>query len=269
MFKIYITEQLKLIDELGLLIVSSDRLRNDDTLHDFRVALRRFLSIFNIIIKNTEPDPMLIEHLTVLKQIRKETNRLRDLEVLSDILKGKKIDGEFGSKGENELLSYINKLAEKELENILATMKNSNFQEATKFINLFLENYQSKIDFDSYIQKYYKNIKKSLKVELNDERIHYIRVNLKKIRYLFEMKNKDISLIDELKEVQEIIGHYNDLRNGIDILQNMQIKGNFSRQICYAIGYYIGLFISEKVYLREKLCHKIESSLKKIKNLRD
>ncbi|MCA1928125.1 MAG: CHAD domain-containing protein, partial [Calditerrivibrio sp.] len=120
MFKIYITEQLKLIDELGLLIVSSDRLRNDDTLHDFRVALRRFLSIFNIVIKNTEPDPMIIEHLTVLKQIRKETNRLRDLEVLSDILKGKKIDGEFGSKGENELLSYINKLAEKELENILA-----------------------------------------------------------------------------------------------------------------------------------------------------
>lgn len=269
MFKNYISEQIKIIDELGLLLVSSSKLQDDNTLHDFRVALRRFLSIFNILIKKVELDPQSIEYLETLKNIRKETNRLRDLEVLAGILKGIKIDGEFGSKGEIELLSYVNKLIELELKNTLKVIKNSNIQNATQFIKLFLEDYRYEIDFDFYIYKYYKKIKKILKSELNDEKIHSIRVCFKKIRYLLEMKGTNTSLIDELKGIQEVVGHYNDLRNSIDILKNLNIKDNFSRRICYAIGYCTGILVSEKVYLGEELYGKIKYSLKMIKGWKD
>lgn len=236
----------------------------DDALHDFRVALRRFLTIFNIIFKLSNPDENIAQALLFIKSVRRESNHLRDLEVLKDNIYIHNSPLNEFDLFKSEIINYLDKIFSKEFSNFINIINTDEFQHSLN--NLLSFSHNSSVDID-FLLIYSKRIKKITKtfntVPLDDKTIHKIRIELKKIRYISEM----LSLFDEditnrLKAVQELLGKYNDLKNNIEILNSFINKKSGSRTLWYAIGYYHHLFLSSKSDLYPKIIKKLPKSIK-------
>ncbi|MGB9731888.1 MULTISPECIES: CHAD domain-containing protein [Calditerrivibrio] len=262
--KEYLGKQLDTILNLVENVINYDK---QDALHDFRVALRRFLVVFNILAKVQEPPVGIQQSVDIFKNIRSSSNKLRDLEVLKEHILNHKFDTEFGEKGKSNLLTIIDRKIHKEHEELLQILLNANLTENVKNFREYIFNLQIQIDSTSYIKKFLKRIKKALSEDPTDDTIHMIRVNFKKIRYIMEMTKNDDKLIDSIKNMQELLGTYNDLRIGISILNLItEEKIVMNKSYLYAIGYLDATFLYKKIDLRRKIIENSKKLIKLIKN---
>jgi len=272
MYKRFLSHQINVILENAKILLttsSADLKTGDETLHDFRVALRRFFTIFNIIKKRYPLDQPLLDSAVKLKELRDNTNILRDLEVITDNIAKKTLEGSMGEDAIKLLNIHLFKKLQKEYDLFIDFLSSIPLDDIIASINEWLNQFDGSIDFNGYIKKMFNRIKKALSAEPTDEKIHEIRINFKRIRYILEMmdKVKDTHHYDTLKQIQDTLGHYNDLICGAKILHNIpyeKIVG--SKLILYATGYFEASFLCEKVMMRDEVFKKIKNSLKSIKS---
>lgn len=271
MYKEFLSHQINVIEENAKILLktsSTDLKIGDETLHDFRVALRRFFTIFNIIKKKYPLDQSLLDSAAKLKELRDNTNNLRDLEVMAGNITAKTIEGSMGEDATRLLSTHLFKKLQREYDTFIDLLSSVPLEDIISPIDEWLNQFDGSIDFNGYIRKRFNRIKKALSGEPTDEKIHGIRINFKRIRYILEMlgKVKDAPHYDTLKQIQDTLGHYNDLICGVKILHNIpyeKIAG--SKLILYATGYFEASFLWEKAMLKDEVFKKIKISLKSIK----
>jgi CHAD domain-containing protein len=116
------------------------------------------------------------------------------------------------------------------------------------------------------IYKKYRSIVKAGSMPLGnaeDDMLHALRIECKKLRYLIEFfaslfsRKKIDVLIEQLKQMQDNLGYYNDLRVQEKYLLNITAEipktGQQSKKVLVVIGSLIGTLSSEKQKVKETL----------------
>lgn len=260
----YILKQLNAILTLSENVVNYD---SDEAVHDFRVALRRFLTIYNLLRKQVEIPVDIATQVEVLRNLRTATNKLRDLEVLKQHISEITFDTNFGEKGKANLFIILDKKIQKEHAEILNLLLNAELKEKITKISEFFLNFQYDISTTEFIKKFTKKIKKALSSDATDDALHMIRVNFKKIRYILEMSQPENPLIEKIKSVQELLGLYNDYRVGVSILKTIpEEKIILNKSYLYTIGFAEAQFLHLKDSLKGKIYAESKKILKEIKH---
>ena len=155
--------------------------KNPDTLHDIRVLARKTLA--NLAQQNKTD--------LYLKNLLKISSKVRDIDVLKDICKSKK------------LKKYLKKVQKKELKPLIKHLKN----------------YKKQIIFLKTKKISQNKCKKICKINLlkqNDKKLHKIRIKIKKCRYALNL--------EKLKILQTTLGDIHDLYNCIKLKKQFNLK---------------------------------------------
>ncbi len=249
---------------VGVMRLNEDGIRQDidiEFLHDFRVSVRRSRSLLSQVkgVFDMQTAAKLQADLRTLGQL---TGRLRDLDVYllmqshyemlvpEPLRPGvTRLFSSLKAKRSNELIKLVEALASAEYADIFA----------------FLENFQRK-DHDAasapgnalvpvvdtakkvIFKRFRKIIKSGSKITTTtpDEKIHSLRIECKKLRYLLEFfaslfPAKEVkALIKELKILQDNLGTFNDLSVQqdflFDYLKTIRTPSARSLQLAAATG---------------------------------
>ena len=204
---------------------------NPDSIHDVRVTSRRIRALFTEL----KPFYQFSEELVnISKTITQLLGKRRELDVIKELLPNilphnSPLITHFGN--------YIDSKREQESIHCLR---------AVELVTTLIEYHQSILDLpqvgvECYVKvlekrlpklqgkliKIRKKIKKTSEEEkLNGDEIHQIRIRLKKIRYSLEISGILLDEVKEflpyLKEVQEILGEWNDKRVFLSYLEEFK-----------------------------------------------
>lgn len=247
-------------------------------LHDFRVAIRRTRSALGQI-KNVFPVQTTERFKKDFAFVGKLSNQLRDLDVyllkestykamLPDVLRD---DIE-------PLFDYLRKKRSKVLQEVTKGLKSKEYLQILRDWEKFLNAPRpdsataSKADrpvIDLARKKIYKKYRSIVKAgsmplgNAEDDMLHALRIECKKLRYLIEFfaslfsRKKIDVLIEQLKQMQDNLGYYNDLRVQEKYLLNITAEipktGQQSKKVLVAIGSLIGTLGSKKQKVKETL----------------
>jgi len=212
-------------------------------LHDFRVAIRRtrtVLSQFKIIF----PESDIKYFKTDFFWLTRFTSPLRDLDVFFEQLTGinnclQIFDPYIG----HLILSSIGQKKKDEQKLFLLNLDSERYKDLIQRWRAFLDrgpssqsisslslepisHFASKWIIDS--QRRFINRGNLVSIRSSDERFHKLRIAGKKYRYMLEFFRSLYSPdqidahIRELKQLQDILGNYNDLTVQKKIIQNLQ-----------------------------------------------
>lgn len=247
-------------------------------LHHFRVAIRRTRSALSQI-KNVFPTESLNKLKTDLAKLGRLTNRLRDLDVY--LLKKeiyKSLVPIHLSQDLNQLFNALKKERNREFKKVLKALETEDFKQIfidwEQFVNKKTKLSNSEIlksakipiviTAKKIIAKKYKFVIKLGKSITNDtpyDKIHALRIECKKLRYLLEFfsslfdKEKVIISIKYLKKLQDNLGDFNDfylqqldLQNYLDRIETK----NGSVKLVAAIGALISALHMEQIRVRNE-----------------
>lgn len=204
-----------------------EKSKDPENLHQFRVNLRKARSILKSS-KDLYDEKIISQILKSIKSVAKSTNQRRDFDVFIEYLQG--VDG---SKEAVDSLKFVSNNQRVDLDfsdEILIDFK-SLLADKEGFYStksIFLKPYISKV-----IRKEIVKIEKELlglSAEVENEKFHIARVELKCLRYLLESFGAmfEIRVIDELfkrlKFMQELFGKLQDRDVWCDII-DMYDKG--------------------------------------------
>jgi CHAD domain-containing protein len=243
-------------------------------LHDYRVAIRRTRSFLSQA-KGIFPHEKTRYFRQKLGEMQRKTNRLRDLDVyllnrenylavLPDSLK----------KGVEPLFAALKKEREQELNKVRENLGDMDTRQLLKEWEQFLkttempETPNSHGAIHPFSRKIIKNrlrrvLKKGNKLldhEPEDEALHSLRIDCKKLRYLLEFfsslydANGINILVKQLKSLQNLLGDYNDLSVQISDLsgrlKNLSKVSENSIEQAAAFGGLLTFFKQKKTELR-------------------
>ena len=193
--------------------------KNDENMHNFRVAVRRTKTLLKIFRKYLSGDGVYFKKK--LTKIMKETQRKRDLDVLI-----KSLDL-YVKEEKEEIRLKIEKEMRIEQGRVLSIIGSREFngflmdlEEAVKKGALFI----NKLDetepadyFSLMIKKTYKKLRIIIKnTSLDNEELHMLRLVFKEFRYMLEFsadvikQDMIIKIISDVKKIQESLGAAHD-----------------------------------------------------------
>lgn len=208
-------------------------LEHDDSeaLHQFRVNIRKsraFLKEFEYLFPENECH-YFYENLSHFATV---TNHKRDLDVIKTRLEEVDrdhdiIQEDIATQQKDEVQNIEEMLLSKHFENFFHTYQNILRKEAL----LTTYNTENMIEESArkVIRKLHRSIIKkidALENEFNDKRLHKIRISFKKLRYLLEEfqhifgEEKIAKMIEKGKNLQTLLGDYNDAVNQRTLLHN-------------------------------------------------
>jgi CHAD domain-containing protein len=198
-------------------------------LHDYRVSLRKvrsLLSLFKGVYRPEDTDRLKQDFASLMQ----ETNSLRDLDVY--LLNKKQyfdLVPEDTHEGLEILFNFFAGERGKEQKRVSQTIKSKTYlKEIVRLQKLFAEaalvtgprGDEKSLAFAcmSILKRYNKvcKIARSIDEKTEDETVHQMRINCKKIRYLIEFfapifpEDEIKSLIKSLKVLQDNLGNFND-----------------------------------------------------------
>ncbi|MCX8085037.1 MAG: CHAD domain-containing protein [Calditerrivibrio sp.] len=263
----YIVAQLTIAQEL---LSKIHEYTSDETLHDLRVALRRFFTVFNLL-KKEDLIPVEIQVLADnLKVLRRETNRLRDLEVFREHVNKIAFDTDFSKRSRDILNTIIDKKIKKEHAVMMEMLQNMELSDKISFLIAHFQKGSILVQLDPHLRRLQKRIKKMLSEDADNERIHRIRVFFKRIRYLIEVIDADSQILHTMKKLQDLLGVFNDYVIGRGIIKEiLEEKYNISKDYLYVLGYTELFFVSQCEKLRPVIYEEAKSTLKHIKQFWD
>lgn len=200
-------------------------------LHDFRVAVRRTRSALSQV-KSVFPEEQTERFKQDFKFIGQLSNQLRDLDVylLSEEDYKKQLP-EFLQADIHPLFEYLQSKRAEALQSVIIGLESTEYQHIIQDWELFLEE-PPKDDKTAVnaampilklakkrIYKHYQRIIEEgniILVDAQDELLHELRIECKKLRYLMEFfaslfPPEEISrLVRQLKELQTNLGDFND-----------------------------------------------------------
>jgi CHAD domain-containing protein len=220
-------------------------------LHDFRVAVRRTRSALSQI-KSVFPEQTTHRFKTDFAYVGKLSNQLRDLDVY--LLKEdnyKTMLPEVLRKDIDPLFEYLRKKRSQAFRKVVNGLKTKKYARILTDWERFLKDSQKNtataanaempvIDLArTRIYKKYRNVVKTGKKIIKnteDEMLHVLRIECKKLRYLMEffaslfVSKKINLLIGQLKILQDNLGDFNDLCIQEDYLLNIAEELPVTRQ---------------------------------------
>ena len=193
--------------------------KNDENLHNFRVAVRRTKTLLKIFRKHLSGDGVYFKKK--LTKIMKETQRKRDLDVLI-----KSLDL-YVEEEKEEIKLKIEKEIRIEQGRILSIIGSREFngfladlEEAVKKNTLFVNKLNETEPADHFsltIKKTYKKLRIIIKnTSLDNEELHILRLIFKEFRYILEFsadvlkQDMIIKIISDVKKIQEALGAAHD-----------------------------------------------------------
>lgn len=193
--------------------------KNDENLHNFRVAARRMKTFLKIFRKQLSGDGVYFKRK--LTKIIKETQRKRDLDVLvkSLDLYVKEEKEEIRLKIEKEIRieqgRVLSIIGSREFNGFLMDLEEA-VKKGALFINE-LDETETADYFSLTIKKTYKKLRIIIKnTSLDNEELHMLRLVFKEFRYTLEFAADVIKqdmiakLISEVKKIQEALGAAHD-----------------------------------------------------------
>lgn len=244
-------------------------------LHDYRVAIRKTRSLLSQI-KQVLPKSQNIQYRKYFAGLGSTTNELRDLDVylLSEGSYMKMLPGKMKAQI-HPLFLYLSSLRKKTLDHVISTLESDEYKLQMQEYKAFLNSAQ--IDPDEallsqtpaielaryHIYKQYRRVVKDGRVilkEMQDEMLHELRLECKKLRYLLEFfsslfpQNEITRMIKQLKKLQENLGEFNDLSVQQDYLihlaSRMPIKDEDTKMALIATGYLIDRMAQRQVKVK-------------------
>ncbi|HPN33527.1 MAG TPA: CHAD domain-containing protein [bacterium] len=276
---------LLLAFQIKILLQNERGLRHDwdaEFLHDFRVAIRRARSILSLFKKNL-PAKKLNSLRRDFRLLSEATNPLRDLDVqlLRRTLYHKLLPASL-HPGLEKLLKAIARERQKEYLRFVRVLNGAAYQRIKKQWLLSLE--QDKSEWASrpagrlptkqavarLIGKKFGQLQKMKKEDwqnADDEALHRMRIEAKKLRYLLEFFSSLFPqpamapLLEQLRRVQDHLGHLNDLAvQQTKLLDHLQKKSPLLRhpQTIAAIGALVAVLHQEQEQWKNMLAATME-----------
>ncbi len=243
-------------------------------LHDYRVAIRRTRSALSQI-KRVFPAKNVTHFKSEFSKLQKLTNRHRDLDVYllneSNIKESLPIDLQPGldtffkdlsQEKVNEHKKLIKALKEKNYDDLLTSWENfinNNELPPSKNSDKPIKKLAAK--FIARLYQNILNIGEGIDKNAHNEKLHQLRIECKKLRYLLEFfgnlfpKTSMSFLIKQLKLLQDNLGQFNDLD-----IQQQELKkylpklplANNNSSLTYAsIGGLISNFYQKQLEVRK------------------
>jgi CHAD domain-containing protein len=252
-------------------------------LHDYRVAIRRTRSALDQI-KNVFPAETTLRFKKDFSFAGKLTNQLRDLDVY--ILKKDTYKAMLPAVLRDDVEPLFDYLRNKRLialKQVISTFESDKYRQIILDWELFLN--EPQIDAPSTsnadlciltlaqkrIYKQYGSIVEAIKRALDnidDNKIHALRIECKKLRYLMEFfsslfsHKKFNALVKQLKKLQNKLGNFNDLCVQQDYMLNIseELPANSrkNKKVFLTIGSLIGALNREKRITKKSLVKTIE-----------
>ncbi len=227
-----------LLEKLCLLKEAAERekrhflqMREDEALHRFRVAWRRTLSILQSFAFVWQ-DGVSQEYRKMLREIIAVTNFKRDLDVMQKRLKKvqKSIDDSKMQRLHAKLMKEVEKLRAREERYIVAYFQSSRFMQSVGAYEAWLERgYDRDLTFyGSYAMeslcafvlcrrfRKVRRLHRKIDYRKEWERLHKLRICVKKLRYVFESCDtlqgaKDMkTVVSDMKRLQKSLGAFHD-----------------------------------------------------------
>ena len=264
---------------LGVIRRNEDGIKKDiDTefLHDFRVAVRRTRSALSQI-KAVFPPNVTEQFKQSFSYLGKLTNRLRDLDVylLHQYDYRTMLPAAF--KGDiDPLFTYLQEERQKEFRKVVRGLNSEKYRRILREWEIFLQEAPGQRGLPknakmpviklacSRIRKRYRKVirlGKHINEESPDHRLHELRIECKKLRYLMEffsslfVHRKMKGLVRQLKKLQDNLGRFQDLFIQEQALQGFVAKLPCdtipSRRTAMAIGSLIDRLDLEKQQVRK------------------
>ena len=252
-------------------------------LHDYRVAVRRTRSAL-ALLKCVLPAEAIAKYKPEFSNLGQLTNPLRDLDVY--LLKQDTYQDMLTPPLRDHiqpLFEHLRNLRAQALRDVVANLNSKTYRNFIRDWETFLEipppASSSAPDAarpilavaKEGIYKHYRRVSK-IGAELldnpEDKRLHVLRIECKKLRYLLEFftslfPDEKISyLTTQLKELQDNLGDYNDLCVQIEYLLKMSeelpVKGNGSKETLLSIGYLVGRLEDGKQEIRNAFAETMQ-----------
>ena len=234
-------------------------------LHDYRVAVRRTRSALGQI-KNVFPKETTLRFKKDFSFVGKLSNELRDLDVY--LLKKdayKALLPSFLRDDIDPLFDYLSNKRSKALKQVLKSFESNKYRRLFKEWEKFLDEPQkdapgaSNADLSiltlaqKIIYKQYLSIVESINQiieNIDDKRLHALRIECKKLRYLMEFfsslfpPKKMNTLVEQLKKLQNKLGSLNDLfvqqEYLLTISEELPAAHKKNKRVLVSIGSLIG-----------------------------
>lgn len=245
-------------------------------LHDFRVSIRRTRSALGQI-KNVFPEETTRRFQTDFVFVGKLTNRLRDLDVY--LLEKNSYRAMLPDTLRNDidpLFDYLREERSKALKEVVRSLKSKKyariFRNWEEFLNEPGQDSPAALNANlpiidlarKRIHKKYRNILNTGSLILEnteDEMLHALRIECKKLRYLMEFfsslfpQKKINARIEQMKKLQDNLGEFNDLcvheKYLLDIAKDLPATVRKSKKTLLAIGSLIGTMDTQKQRVKD------------------
>lgn len=245
-------------------------------LHDFRVAIRRSRSAISQL-KDVFTPEITLQLKEKYAYIGKFTNELRDFDVyLLHEEEYKAMVPDNLQQGIDYLFDYFAQQRKCAFKNVTSELRTEKYKNTKREINELLKMKSDEIRslngelpigvlaqqriFNSF-KRIAKRGTKILKTH-EDEKMHELRIDCKKLRYLLEFfisifPESDVKiLIKQLKKLQDVLGRFNDVCMQElylnEISHELKTTPEKSVDAMLAVGVLIGAFHSERDILKQK-----------------
>ncbi|CAB5108575.1 Adenylate cyclase (EC [Olavius algarvensis associated proteobacterium Delta 3] len=253
-------------------------------LHDYRVAIRRTRSALGQI-KKVFPHETTARFKKDFSFLGKLSNQLRDLDVY--LLKKEVYKGILPVVLRDDidpLFNYLRKKRLNALKQVVSSFKSEKYRQILHDWESFLNEPQKDAPTTSnadlriltlaqkrIYKKYGSIVEASSRAleTLDDEKLHALRIECKKLRYLMEFfsslfpRKKINVLIKQLKKLQNKLGNINDLRVQqqylLHISEKLPATNQKNKKAVVAIGALIGSLDTEKRMLKNTLPQAFEN----------
>lgn len=240
-------------------------------LHDFRVAVRRTRSALSQI-KDVFSEAQTVRFKQDFAYIGRLTNELRDLDVYllaEDHYKAMLPDNLRSDIA--PLMTYLKQKRAIALKQVIKGLNSEKYTAILQEWDVFLRQPSDEapqantpiIDLakERIYKKYRRIVKQGHKIlnKMQDEQLHDLRIEAKKLRYLMEFFEKLFprasmaTSIKQLKKLQNNLGDFNDLCVQEEYLQNIVAEmplDQESKKVFLAIGCLIGTLDQERVRVK-------------------
>jgi CHAD domain-containing protein len=243
-------------------------------LHDYRVCLRSIRSVLSQV-KNLFPAEDQEKLLKELSDLGSRTNSLRDLDVY--LLKEDKyktlLPPELG-KALNPLFTDFRRKRSSEQKKLQRYLESDAYQSKVRKLYEFIDKAHddeqtdisqqpiSRVAASAIHQQFEKMLKKGRKLheKISDEKLHSLRIQCKKFRYLLEFfgdlfPQKTIrQLVSTMKTLQNTLGDFNDLSvQQEELMSYIASKQNPKSELSVAVGALIGLLHRKQKRLKNRV----------------
>jgi len=249
---------------------------DSEFLHDFRVAIRRTRSLLSET-KHDLPLTALKDFRKKLAEVQKSTNLMRDLDVY--LLKEPYYKGILPlklRKSLTPLFTEIQQARKEEHQKVTQLLKTKDYRSFINQWSAFLisdQILQVEKSHRPVLPFAKKVISKRLKIVLQngsmllkgnpeDQHLHALRIECKKLRYLLEFfsslfQTESIKkVVDQLKQLQDLLGEYNDLAiQSADLQQRLELLNapdKVLKDTSAALGGLMTIFYQEQNVLKKR-----------------